>query len=56
MLKRCLHYCVQSLSNFNIKKDYYKALNVPKTATKTDIKKSFLKLAKQYHPDANKGN
>src|ERR1035437_501451 len=36
-------------------KDYYKILEVDKSATEEDIKKSYRKLAKKYHPDvANK--
>lgn len=31
--------------------DYYKLLEVPKTATEAEIKKSFRKLARKYHPD-----
>src|SRR5664280_3727807 len=38
-----------------IEKDYYKAIGVPKDAKPTDIKKAYRKLARQYHPDANKG-
>lgn len=37
-------------------KDYYKILGVDKTASQDTIKKSFRKLAKKYHPDANPGN
>ena len=33
------------------RKDYYKLLSVPKTATEQDINKAFRKLAKEYHPD-----
>src|SRR4051812_15400518 len=39
-----------------IEKDYYKALGVPKDATQADIKKAYRKLARTFHPDANKGD
>jgi molecular chaperone DnaJ len=38
-----------------IEKDYYKTLGVSKDATADEIKKSYRKLARQFHPDANKG-
>lgn len=38
------------------KKDYYKILEVNKTAQADEIKKSYRKLALQYHPDRNPTN
>lgn len=35
-------------------KDYYKILGVNKNASKSEIKASFFKLAKEWHPDRNK--
>jgi molecular chaperone DnaJ len=35
------------------KRDYYKVLDVPKTATEAEIKKSYRRLAMKYHPDRN---
>ncbi len=37
-------------------KDYYKTLGVDRNADAETIKKAFRKLARQYHPDVNKGD
>ena len=33
--------------------DYYKVLELPKTATADDVKKAYRKLARKFHPDLN---
>ena len=37
-------------------KDYYKILQVPKNAEVAEIKKSYRKLAMEFHPDQNAGD
>lgn len=43
-------------SSSNGNRDFYKILEVPRQATKKDIKKAYRKLSKKYHPDNNKGS
>lgn len=38
------------------KRDYYEVLNVSKSASADEIKKSYRKIAMQYHPDRNPGD
>src|ERR1700690_4019637 len=38
------------------KRDYYKILDVAKTASEADIKKAYRRLAMKFHPDRNPGD
>lgn len=35
-------------------KDYYEVLGLPRSATQDDIKRTYRKLARKYHPDLSK--
>jgi molecular chaperone DnaJ len=37
-------------------KDFYKILGVAKDAPEAEIKKTYRKLARQFHPDSNPGD
>jgi curved DNA-binding protein len=37
-------------------KDYYAVLGVPRTATRSEIKKAYRKLAREHHPDTKPGD
>ena len=47
-------YFDQKYKNFDPKIDYYKRLNLSKTAKEGEIKKSYYQQALKYHPDKNK--
>lgn len=46
--------CLSEALSEEINRSYYDTLHVEPTATDSEIKKSFRKLAVKYHPDKNK--
>lgn len=55
VIKEKYNLC-QKLLRQSKKKNYYKVLGVKKDATLREIKSSYRKLAKQYHPDKYRGS
>ena len=58
MFRRFLYQLVPLLILLTViapaNEDYYSVLGVKKTASQSEIKKAFRKLALKYHPDRNK--
>src|SRR6266446_1964034 len=49
-------YFLRATMPTTAKQDYYELLGVPRKATAKDIRTSFRKLARKYHPDLNPGD
>lgn len=52
----CIFVVFLLLTFVSAGKDYYKILDVPRDAQKTQIKRHFKKLSRVYHPDKNDGD
>ena len=52
-LKMIILFFIVNCSISFAKKDYYKVLEVDRTASQKDVKKAFRNLALKYHPDKN---
>lgn len=53
-MTRGILLCLILLGGHLAEDDFYKILEVPRNASPTDIKSSFRRLSKKYHPDLNK--
>lgn len=51
-----IQFDFSEVPKFDSRKNYYEALGLSKDASDADIKKSYYRLAKTYHPDVSKGN
>lgn len=48
------HHIFKRFASMDVSKDYYQLLGVKKNSTKKEIRSSYLKLAKKWHPDLHK--
>ena len=55
LLKKNFCSFYNEVPKFDPAKDYYQVLEVGKESSESEIKKSYYRLAKTYHPDSNPG-
>lgn len=55
LVKKNIYRIFNEVPKFDPEKDYYQILEVNKDSSDADIKKSYYRLAKSYHPDSNPG-
>jgi preprotein translocase subunit Sec63 len=55
IVKKNIFHFYNQVPKFDPSKDYYQILEVGKESNDSDIKRSYYRLAKSYHPDSNPG-
>lgn len=53
---KSINFFIEGVQCRTTSEDFYDLLEIPRSATKDDIKKAYRQLSKKYHPDKNPGD